>query len=152
MRAHPGGKPPPTGDEVAEAKRIRDAKRAGTMTDADYDSLAGPIGKESATGKKPTGEELRKYIISRRRRSRRNLRSLRRLLRCRLRRSLTRRRMMGRSRLRKRLRDGSLKMMLLCSELLACAKRFQILGYTELMPGPLPPSIRAKIVRLLLLQ
>ena len=61
VRAHPVGKPPPTDDEVAEAKQIRDAKRARTMTDADYDSLAGLIGKHSATGKKPTGEELRKY-------------------------------------------------------------------------------------------
>ena len=61
VRAHPVGKPPPTDDEVAEAKRIRDKKRAGTMTDADYDSLVGLIGKHSATGKKPTGEELRRY-------------------------------------------------------------------------------------------
>ena len=86
MRARPVGKPPPTDDEVAEAKRIKDAKRAGTMTDTDYDSLVGLIGKYSATG---------------------NLRSLRRLLRCRLWRSLIRRRMMGRSRLRRRLRDES---------------------------------------------
>ena len=60
-RAHPIGKPPPTDDEVAEARRIRDAKRAGTITAADYQSMAELIGKHSATGKKPTGEELQKY-------------------------------------------------------------------------------------------
>ena len=40
VRAHPIGKPSPTDDEVAEAKRIRDAKRAGTITAADYQSMA----------------------------------------------------------------------------------------------------------------
>lgn len=61
VRAHPSGKKPPTDDEVAEAKRIRDAKRAGTITKADYDSMAELMAKHSASGKKPTGEELQKH-------------------------------------------------------------------------------------------
>ena len=59
--ARSGQRQPPTNAEVAEAKRIMEAVRNGTVTKADYDSLAAQIAKHSATGNKPTGEELEKY-------------------------------------------------------------------------------------------